>query len=560
MRRSNEAMGSNVNLDEASARRHALRTRLNHIVGYSDILRQDSAEAGRAELSGLFASICESALALREPLIRLVATRPPSAAEKEALDKEIYGILYELIGMVQDIKGRAEALGDASLAADIGKILEASNAILEMLSEPQGEEEGGPAATVAADGAAAATRVTEPERFGSTDLAAAPKPGRILIVDDNLVNRELLGRHLERQGHQVRAVADGQAALGLLSSEDFDIMVLDVMMPGMNGYQLLERVKADERLKELYVIVISALADTQSIARCIQLGAEDYLPREFEPVILKARIESCLEKKRLEAERELYVNALVEAQERLRAELRGGAAYVRGLLPQRISLPGLRTDWMFIPSASLGGDAFGYNAVASGKLALYLIDVSGHGIEAALFSVTLLNLLKTQVLPGVDFADPASVLARLNSSFKMEEQNNLYFTAWYGVYDPMSRSLSYASAGSPPAVLVLPGGGAIELSSEGAIVGMDSGTEYRARSIPVPRQSRLYLFSDGIYEFRDRSGGIFGLEPFVGLLSARAASAPAGASALDGVLKDVQSLSSKTRFSDDVSLVEFCFG
>jgi len=550
-------MGAKVNLDEASVRRHALRTRLNHIVGYSDILRQDAGDAGRKELAELFGAIGEAALSLRGPLLRLVAARPPSAGERETLAKDIYGVLYELIGMVQDAKGQADALGDAALAGDVGKVLEAANAILEALSETEG---GGAEPKEGTAGEPAEPAAREPGRLDSMEAERALRPGRILVVDDNLVNRELLGRHLERQGHQVRAAADGASALELLGRESFDIMLLDVMMPGMNGYQLLERVKSDDRLKDLYVIVISALADTQSIARCIQLGAEDYLPREFEPVILKARIESCLEKKRLEAERELYVDALVEAQERLRAELRGGAAYVRGLLPPRIALPGLRTDWMFIPSASLGGDAFGYNAVGEGKLALYLIDVSGHGIEAALYSVTLLNLLKTQVLPGVDFANPASVLARLNASFRMEEQNNLYFSAWYGVYDPRSRSLAYASAGSPPAVLVLPGGGAVELSSEGAIVGMDVSSVYRVRECLVPSKSRLYLFSDGVYEFRDRSGGIFGLEPFAGLLAARAAAAPEGASALDGVLKDVQSRSSKTRFSDDVSLVEFCFG
>jgi sigma-B regulation protein RsbU (phosphoserine phosphatase) len=532
--------------------RHALRTRLNHIVGYGDLLRQDAEEAGRAELAKLFATIGESALSLRGPLFRLLAPLRPSPGEEQELGKQIYGILYELIGMVQDAKRQSEAKGDATLASDIGKILEAANAILEIITSRASSDEEPDVESVLAEPATA--------RLGSLALPTPPGPGRILVVDDNFFNRELLGRHLERQGYAVRAAEDGPAALRLLGSEEFDIMILDVMMPGMNGYQLLERIKGDEGLKDIHVIVISALADTQSIARCIQLGAEDYLPREFEPVILRARIESCLEKKRLEAERELYVNALVEAQERLRAELRGGAAYVRGLLPPRLSRPDIRTDWMFIPSASLGGDAFGYNAVAGGKLALYLIDVSGHGIEAALFSVTLLNLLKTQVLPGVDFADPASVLARLNASFRMEDQNNLYFTAWYGVYDPASRSLSYASAGSPPAVLVLPGGGAIELSSEGVIVGMDPDAAYSARSCPVPPQSRLYLFSDGAYEFRDRSGGIFGLEPFVGVLSARVAVSPPDVSVLDGLLQDVQAISSTTRFSDDVSLVEFRFG
>ncbi len=231
---------------------------------------------------------------------------------------------------------------------------------------------------------------------------------------------------------------------------------------------------------------------------------------------------------------------------------------------------------MFIPSASLGGDVFGYHRIrgsecedigseensaeSPGKLALYLIDVSGHGIESALFSVTLMNLLKTQVLPGADFGDPSSVLTKLSASFRMEEQNYLYFTAWYGVWDPATGELSFASAGSPPAVLVLPGGGTIELGTGGVIVGLDSRAVYSNDTKKIPRGSRLYLFSDGIYEFRDRTDHIFGLEAFIAVLSSRVAATAQGVSALDGVFREIQALSAKTRFLDDVSLVEFDFG
>ncbi|MDA8425726.1 MAG: fused response regulator/phosphatase [Treponema sp.] len=566
---------SDAIVEEKLARaRHAVRTRLNHIVGYGDLFRQDAEEAGLERLAELFGRIREAALSLRAPLDRRFSPREiPAADISESLDREIYDVLFALIGLIQETKRRAEPYDDTGLARDADKILEAANDLLELVEiERSGLVEPDSARPLPTSPAAEASKLE------TESLEPAPRTGRILVVDDNLVNREILARHLERQGHRVRAAADGASALELLDAEPFDIMILDVMMPGMSGYQILERIRADERLGDLYIIVISSLADTQSIARCIQLGAEDYLPREFEPVILKARIESCLEKKSLMEEQALYVSALVEAQERLRAELRGGAAYVRSLLPPRLSAPGLRTDWMFIPSASLGGDVFGYHRIRGqecedappeegaaeadepGPLALYLIDVSGHGIESALFSVTLMNLLKSQVLPGADFGDPASVLARLSASFRMEEQNYLYFTAWYGIWDPESRELTFASAGSPPAVLVLPGGGTIELQTGGVIVGLDSKADYRTDSMIIPRGSRLYLFSDGIYEFRDRADRIFGLESFVALLSNRVAACAQGVSGLDGVLHDVQARSATTRFQDDVSLVEFDFG
>jgi sigma-B regulation protein RsbU (phosphoserine phosphatase) len=140
--------------------------------------------------------------------------------------------------------------------------------------------------------------------------------------------------------------------------------------------------------------------------------------------------------------------------------------------------------------------------------------VSGHGIEAALFSVTLMNMLKTQVLPGADFSEPASVLDRLNASFRMEEQNNLFFTAWYGVWDRKSRELTYASAGSPPAILVLPDGTSEELSTGGIIVGVKADAHYDSARASIPKGSGLYVFSDGIYEFRAKDGTIFGIERF----------------------------------------------
>jgi phosphoserine phosphatase RsbU/P len=536
------------------------RTQLNHIVGYSGILEADALDLGNKELAEIFATIADTTLELKDPLLARLEGRAPASPEDrraaEVADREIYGILYALIARVQSAKGKAAARGYKNLAAETERLLDAGNAILELMAAMNGSSEE-----------------VEDEEFALpvphkslVELESAPRSGRILVVDDNIFNREMLSRHLERQGHEVRAAGDGLAALELLRAESFDVAIIDVMMPGMNGYQLLERIRAEDALKGVLPIVISALEDTQTIARCIQLGAEDYLPREFEPVILKARIESCLEKKRMKEEQELYVAALVDAQEKLKQELRGGAAYVRSLLPDRVSTPELAIDWEFIPSASLGGDVFGYHELGDGrggagrgKLALYLLDVSGHGIEAALFSVTLMNMLKTQVLPGADFADPASVLAGLNASFRMEDQNNLFFTAWYGVWDGSTRELTYASAGSPPALLMLPDGSTTALSGGGIIVGVDPDALYESVKTFVPRGSSLYVFSDGIYEFRANDGTIFGIDRFERLLAGAAAGREPEL-ALRRIIDCARAECSTERFPDDVSLLEARLG
>src|SRR6185369_11211910 len=170
----------------------------------------------------------------------------------------------------------------------------------------------------------------------------------------------------------VLVAENGRRALDLLESDEFDLMLLDLQMPELNGYQVLEQLRADPTLRDLPVIVLSASDDTARIALCIEMGAADYLTKPFEPVLLRARIDSCLEKKRLR-DRERAT------QHRLAAELAKAANYVISLLP--IPLAGrIESEWCFHPCQQLGGDAFGHHWLDSDHLAIYLLDVCGHGV------------------------------------------------------------------------------------------------------------------------------------------------------------------------------------
>ena len=125
------------------------------------------------------------------------------------------------------------------------------------------------------------------------------RPGRVLVVDDNRMNRMKVSRGVEQQGHSAVAAENGHQALKMLHSEPFDLVLLDIMMPEMDGYQVLEHMKADGALRDIPVVVISALDELDSVVKCIEMGAEDYLPKSFVPTLLRARIAACLEKKRL---------------------------------------------------------------------------------------------------------------------------------------------------------------------------------------------------------------------------------------------------------------------
>lgn len=179
------------------------------------------------------------------------------------------------------------------------------------------------------------------------------------------------------------------------------------------------------------------------------------------------------------------------------------ADYVRSLLPARLSGE-VETDWCFHPCEQLGGDAFGYHWIDADHFAVYLLDVCGHGVGAALLSVSVLNALRVQTLPGVDFRDPAAVLMGLNRTFRMDNQNNLFFSAWYGVYHRSKRELTYASGGHPPAILIGPPvqepASIAALRTEAPAIGCLDEMVYRSAVHLVTLGSRLLVFSDGVFE------------------------------------------------------------
>ena len=338
-----------------------------------------------------------------------------------------------------------------------------------------------------------------------------------------------------------------------------DVVLGDLFSAGFAGFELQEFLKSCGEFIDSRMIVVSPFTESKCVARAIQLGADDYLGPDVEPSVLLARIESSIERKRLRARRQLYVAALARARELLEDELRRGAEYVRCLLPGKISAATMSTDWAFIPSASLGGDLFGYHRLDDGRMVFFMIDVSGHGVQSALYSVTIFDALRSEGLKNVDFGDPASVMRGLNHAFRMEERNNMLFTLWYGVWDERTRILSHASAGSPPAVLVVQGGGAIELKAEGMVAGADPDTAYKKLDIQIPKESRLFLFSDGIYEFFTKEGVILGLETFVQILERTAAGTHPGAMSVADILTKLSSLSALDHFQDDVSFLEVRF-
>jgi phosphoserine phosphatase RsbU/P len=574
--------------------RHELRAPANAILDYSDLLLEDSASFGLGEL----AAELEKIQAAGQSLVQLVdqLLDPELVKRQLHLDAEAFGAkvrhdlrtpLNAVIGYSEMVLEDTDESGPEQLVTQVRNIHAAGKKLLALIDDLvrfPGVDAGPVDASLAPSppgdphpaldrGNSLGNPFTDPERASSAsmihDVLTAIRPleegtarvsgagGSLLVVDDSDTGRDLLSRRLEREGYRVTPASNGREALERLRAEPFDLVLLDILMPEMNGYQVLERMKGDPALRHLPVIMISALDEIDAVVRCIEMGAEDYLSKPFSPVLLRARIGACLEKKRLRDQEQRTHQALIESQQRLAAELAEAAEYVRSLLPAPLSGE-LATEWQFVPSSQLGGDSFGYHWIDAEHFAIYLLDACGHGVGPALLSVSAMNCLRAQMLPDTDFCQPGEVLRALNRTFQMREQNNTYFTIWYGVYHRGERRLTYASGGHPPAIL-LPGGAcaAVPLRTRGPIIGALPDVPYKSESCVLEQPSRLFVFSDGAYEVTRPDGAMLTLDEFTALLSQPP---EPGVATVDRVLHAIQELHGSSSLEDDFSLVQVTFG
>jgi adenylate cyclase len=304
--------------------RHELRTPVNAILGYSEMLLEDGAggEVARPDLQRIEAS-GRTLLSLINEILDPAAIE----AQGERADLHAFGarIRHDLRTPVGAVIGYAEMLleeaedgGDPAYVGDLRRILSAGQKLLELIDDIVRISEGHQAP--ATEDAAVSTMIRDTVQtirtLDETARAAVSEGGRILVVDDNEINRDMLSRRLERQGYTAVCAENGRRALQMLRQDPCDVVLLDILMPEMNGYQVLEEMKSDPALRDLPVIMISALDEIESVVRCIEIGAEDFLPKPFNPVLLKARLGACLEKKRLRDREVLHLRQIEEQKKR----------------------------------------------------------------------------------------------------------------------------------------------------------------------------------------------------------------------------------------------------
>jgi serine phosphatase RsbU (regulator of sigma subunit) len=243
--------------------------------------------------------------------------------------------------------------------------------------------------------------------------------------------------------------------------------------------------------------------------------------------------------------------------ERMRNDIAAGIKYVLECIPPplegRVSI-----GWRYIPSLNLGGDMIGYNWIDDDHLALYLIDVTGHGMDSALLSVTIANILRSGSLPGADMRRPDQVLAKLNDAFPGDMHGGRFFTTWYGVYQPSVRELTWSGGGHHPALL-LGGREPTNLLSTGPMMGVFRDVNFPGESCPVDADARLLIFSDGVFEIVRDDRVVWDLTGCLEYLATYGASNTGNISLMDQLLAHVRDLRGATQFDDDFSIIDVRF-
>ncbi len=381
-------------------------------------------------------------------------------------------------------------------------------------------------------------------------------PVRVLLVDDQAIIGEAVRRMLSGEADlQYLYCSDSTKAIQTAIEFKPTVILQDLVMPGIDGLSMLRKYRENPATREVPTIVLSTKEEPKVKAEAFMLGASDYLVKLPDPIELTARVRMHSRGYIALLERNEAYAALKRSEERLAEELAEAAKYLTSLLPGRFS-GDLCADWQFIPSAELGGDTFGYSWIDEDHFAMYLLDVCGHGLKAALLSISALNVLRNRTLPSTDFRSPASVLAGMNEAFQMDRHNNMYFTLWYAVYDRRSRKLHYANGGHPAAILM---GGLspaaakpVELFSPGMIIGGFPDVKYGELAVDLPPFSRLYFFSDGVYEITKPDESILTFQEFIDIL----ASGPRDEGAIPHTIDKIRTVRGLPNFEDDVSIVE----
>ncbi|BAU64534.1 response regulator receiver modulated serine phosphatase [Stanieria sp. NIES-3757] len=517
--------------------RHELRTPINAIIGYSEMLLEELETEDTIVLSAELQVIRESGVKLLG-LVNTLLNSPQSEEDQFNVNLSVLSqtLTLELETPAQTVincSGQLLKQADSEFLPDLTKIYTAAENFLKILEElPNFSEQQlliNQTYHLSLLEQKPQSKPTANSNLKLVTSLTSNSEGKILVVDDNPTNRDLLSRQIKAQGYQVGTAINGQQVLQMIQTGEYDLILLDIIMPEMDGYQVLKSLR-ESQWRHIPVIMISALDQIDSVVKCIEMGAEDYLTKPFNSVLLKARVGACLEKKRLRDQEAFYLKQLAQANQeitnlnkrlqaenvRLSAEIEITRRLQQMILPkeQELSqLDDLDIAGFMEPAEEVGGDY--YDVLHDNeRVKIAIGDVTGHGLESGVLSIMVQTAVRT--LMENNETDPTKFLETLNRTIyknvqRMNSDKNLTFC----LIDYQAGQLNLS--GQHEEIIIVRAGGEIE-RIDTIDLGFPIGLEETIADFIVSTQIKLnaedvvILYTDGVTEAENKLGVQYGLE------------------------------------------------
>jgi sigma-B regulation protein RsbU (phosphoserine phosphatase) len=335
----------------------------------------------------------------------------------------------------------------------------------------------------------------------SHNQADAPKAD-ILIVDDTPANLRLLSQMLAEQGYQVRPVPDGPLALAATRADVPDLILLDIRMPEMDGYQVCEHLKADAQTRDIPIIFISALDATQDKVRAFTVGGVDYITKPFQFEEVLARVETHLALRKLQKQ-------LQDANKKMARELALAGEVQTSFLPRELpDIPGWQLSVTLKPARETSGDFYDFISLPNGRLGIVVADVTDKGAGAALYMALSRTLIRTYAAEYP--AQPELALSAANRRILKDTDTDQFVTVFYGILDPATGTLSYCNAGHCPPIFISAQDKDVQkLIRTGIPLGILEDETWKQKAIQLAPGDVLVLYTDGVTDAQNQQGAFF---------------------------------------------------
>jgi len=342
---------------------------------------------------------------------------------------------------------------------------------------------------------------------------ATKKNAKVLVVDDEPRNVRLLSMILKTQGYDVLQGYSGEEALEKVETESPDLILLDIMMPRMNGYEVCKRLREAEHTEAIPIVMITALRGLEEKVKALDIGADDFISKPFDKLEVLARIRTLLRVKYLHDELVSAQKKLEEQNKLLKDELEMAREVQQALLPKEMEMPqGLEFYHQYLPTLDVGGDFFDIAKISPSSIGVFIADVMGHGAQPALITVLIKTLLSELVH---EWQNPAGLLSELNQRYNaLVRQMGIFTSAFYLTIDVNKQEVVFSNAGHPPPLLICKENLELkELPKEsGLALGLAGDYNYQNHERKLKKGDTIFLYTDGLFDVKNQNGKVFGLE------------------------------------------------